>query len=313
MPVPAERDELLRRRLAVFIRSLRGVKVGKVRALKRTRVASRRLRELIPILQVDARVGRALGRRLRRVTRRLGPVRELDALMLVLDELHESGRYDRRCLSRIVSAIRQERIEAREQFLSTLRIEELGRVAAKLERVAGELATRRNRTAEAGNTRQAWRRVIAARLGGRAARLTAAIRRAGSRYVPDRLHTVRIAAKKLRYVLELATESAGAKTSPDLAQLKRVQKLLGRWHDRQVLIDRVRQIHASLTRPSPESSIELDVIVEALENDCRRLHSRYLGARAALAAVCDGATARSRARRPGRSGAAAQLRTARAR
>src|SRR5437773_8558593 len=92
MPASPHRYDLLRKRQAVFTRMLHGVEHGDVRALHRTRVASRRLRELLPILQLDPDLARKLVRRLRRVTERLGTVRELDVLLLLLDELHDSGR-----------------------------------------------------------------------------------------------------------------------------------------------------------------------------------------------------------------------------
>src|SRR6516165_1853700 len=88
------RCELLRRPLRLFTRTLHGVEHGNVRALHRTRVASRRLRELLPILQLDSNLARKLSQRLREVTRRLGAVRELDVLVMVLDDLRESERFD---------------------------------------------------------------------------------------------------------------------------------------------------------------------------------------------------------------------------
>src|SRR5205823_7631267 len=94
MPASTNRYELLRKRLSVFTRMLHGLEQGDVRALHRTRVASRRLRELVPVLQLDRPLTRKLVRRLRRVTDRLGSVRELDVLLLLLDQLHDAGRPD---------------------------------------------------------------------------------------------------------------------------------------------------------------------------------------------------------------------------
>src|SRR3954471_12177403 len=90
MPVLTRRSELLKSRIDRFSRALNGVDKGDVRALHRTRVASRRLRELIPVLQLDHATAHKLNRRLRRVTARLGVVRELDVLMLLIDELHSA-------------------------------------------------------------------------------------------------------------------------------------------------------------------------------------------------------------------------------
>jgi CHAD domain-containing protein len=108
---------------------------------------------------------------------------------------------------------------------------------------------------------------------------------AGAVYLPGRLHAVRIALKKLRYAVELATEIAGQPTNSVLRSLKRGQNVLGRLHDMQVLIDRVRQVQASLTPPTIAVWRALDTLVTALDNDCRRLHARYMHMRPALEAI----------------------------
>src|SRR5207248_1929483 len=77
MPPSTSRYDLLHKRLERFTRSLHGVDKGEIRAIHRTRVASRRLREVLPVLELDADVSAKLVRRLRRVTAQLGPVREL--------------------------------------------------------------------------------------------------------------------------------------------------------------------------------------------------------------------------------------------
>jgi CHAD domain-containing protein len=91
----------------------------------------------------------------------------------------------------------------------------------------------------------------------------------------------------MRYAVELSAEIAGQQTTPELRTLKRGQDLLGRLHDLQVLIDRVRQLQASLTPPDLVAWREFDALITSLENDCRRLHARYMRARPALLAVCD--------------------------
>ena len=69
MLLPAELYESLRKRLTVF--SHKSKRIDDVDALHRTRVASRRLRELLPVLRLDGRTTRKLDRRLKRVTKRL--------------------------------------------------------------------------------------------------------------------------------------------------------------------------------------------------------------------------------------------------
>jgi CHAD domain-containing protein len=114
-------------------------------------------------------------------------------------------------------------------------------------------------------------------------------------YLPERLHAVRIAIKKLRYAMELDAELANVKSSPGLAQLRREQDVLGRLHDLQVLIDRTREEQASLSPPDLRVWRELDVLVAALEDDCRRLHGRFVHDAPALQALCSSLAGREQA------------------
>ena len=279
---------------------LPGVGKGDARAVHRTRVASRRLRELLPVLQLDGGVAAELGRRLRKVTERLGRARELDVLLTLLDELQQSGRYDQDTLALVASAISQERAAARKRLLAKLPVTELRRLASKLDRIADEPLDRppeADRTAAA----RAWRWAVGARIGRRARALKAAIDEAGAVYLPDRLHAVRLAVKKFRYAVELEREIArDEKLTPHLRTLKRNQALLGRLHDRHVLIDRVRQLQASSAPPDLGVWRRLDALLAVLEDECRRLHGRYLRESAALLSVCD--------RVPGRPPAASSRR-----
>jgi CHAD domain-containing protein len=158
----------------------------------------------------------------------------------------------------------------------------LQRLARKLERVKVLLED-----ADDAPTRRAWRWALDARVSRRASALKHAIDDASAMYLQGRVHVVRIALKKLRYGLELRAEAAGTKTTPDLRLLKRMQELLGRLHDLQVLIDRVRQVQASLTPPNVAAWRDLDTLVTLLEQSCRRLHARYVSDRHLLVDVCD--------------------------
>ena len=160
-PVPTERYDLLHTRLERFTQALQGVEEGDVRAIHRTRVASRRLREVLPVLQLDADVLHKLSRRLRKITDRLGTVRELDVLLGVLDELGKAGRHPQSALARVAAAVDEERGRKRERLLAKGQLRELRRVGAKLEKLARTLEIRtpspasRHRTAivEVGHRR----------------------------------------------------------------------------------------------------------------------------------------------------------------
>src|SRR6476660_6481585 len=135
MPRSIEPDELLRTRVERFTRMLQAVEEGDVTALHRTRVASRRLRELLPVLHLEPDVTHKFNRRLRRITARLGTVREFDVLLGLIDELKEAGRYPKPALGRVASNIGEHRQNARERLLAKVPIDELRRVAAKLNKM----------------------------------------------------------------------------------------------------------------------------------------------------------------------------------
>lgn len=281
--MPPGASALLKQRLDRFTRVLPGVENGDVRSLHRARVASRRLRELLPVLRLEPDVSGKLGRRLRKVTRRLGTVRELDVLLQLIDELQTARPAHRAALQRVGVSVGKARDDARNKLVAHLPSEEMWRLARKLGRIADDLKRRereRRHPARAGSA--GW--VIDARIAHRAGRLDAAVRDAGSVYLPERLHVVRIALKKLRYALELAPPSLTDRAAA-LRTLKRVQESLGRMHDLQVLLDRVRDVQASLTPPSLAAWRDLDALVVMLDESCRRLHARYVGERQALGAI----------------------------
>ena len=290
MPVVSTtRSELLKKRVDQFTRVLHAVEQGDVRALHQARVATRRMRELMPVLQLDSDTARKLGRRLRKITTRLGTVRELDVLLLLIDELHVSRRRGTGALGRVGIRVSKDRDEARKRLLARLPAAEMARLARKLDRVAARLKEDERATSKAAARH--WRWTINARIASRAARLSAAMADAGALYLPERLHAVRIEVKKLRYAVELAIDAAGAragdKAAADLRALKRAQELLGRMHDEQTLMEQVRQTQASLAPPNVTVWRDLDALIATLEDDCRRLHARYMRRRDELAGVAE--------------------------
>jgi CHAD domain-containing protein len=275
------RSDLLRRHLDRFTESLNHVAKGDVRALHQARVASRRLRELLPILHLDREARRKMSRRLRKVTRRLGAVRELDVMVMLIDELRISGRGSQP-LSRVAVAVSKERDDARMRLVDRMAVDDMRRSARKLARFAARLEDTAAARASSPNV---WRWAVDARIAHRAARLSAAIADAGAVYLPERLHEVRIALKKLRYALELASEIDGEPRTADVRALRRAQDTLGRVHDLQVLTDRVRTVQASLTPPGIAMWRGFDRLMMSLEDDCRQLHARYMRQRGRLEAI----------------------------
>jgi CHAD domain-containing protein len=177
------------------------------------------------------------------------------------------------------------------------------------ERLRDKLAAK-ERTGAAGrrSAPAAGRRESAAfrRVFRRAEHLRGAMENAAGIYLPDRLHEVRIAVKKLRYAIEVARQIGGTRASRSrtpsrslrsvngqLAALKRAQDLLGRMHDLEVLIARTRAVQASPQPPNLRVSGDLDQLVRRLETECRLLHGRYMAQRAQLVEICDRIDARA--------------------
>jgi len=134
-----------------------------------------------------------------------------------------------------------------------------------------------------------------------------AIHDAGAVYLPERLHVVRVALKKLRYALELANEVSGARGDGEARTLKRAQDLLGRMHDLQILTDRVRRSRRRLAPPSLSEWRDLDALIVSLEDDCRRLHARYMRMRDDLVAIAGHSQCAPARRAAARRGAARRL------
>lgn len=285
MTASRPRNDLFRDQLRKLTRLLPAVAAGEVPAIHKARVATRRLRELVPLLPLKSSVASRLLRDLRRATRALGRVREQDVTGQLLAGLRDEVP-DARVLARVHLLARRERRAVFGKATKKGRLsDDLQGLVRRLEKAAGRVAARAER--ERGVDARRWRWAAEARLARRARALAGAIEAAGPFYVPERVHQVRIALKKLRYGIELDGATRGA-ARPELRSLKRIQELLGQLHDRQLLIDRLRAAQARLTVSEQRASRELDRLVLNLENECRRLHARYLRHRPRLLALCAG-------------------------
>ena len=272
---------LLRQRLVSLLRAMPAAQEGDEISVHQARVASRRLREALPVLGTTAdedALDRA-GRRVRRITRALGPVRELDVTLLLLAELEGKGAAPQRGIARVRAAVIEERQKRRRAMLAEIKPSRLEKLRKRLVQVAAPAQRKEpTRTALAE---------AAAKASDRAKRLRAAIERAGGIYLADRLHRVRIEAKKLRYALEIQRELTKSRSTAGLVRLKAEQDLLGRVHDLEVLIERTREVQAKLPGTNRRAMTELNRLIRALEAECREGHAVYMHGRDQLIKLCD--------------------------
>lgn len=289
MPASTCRYDLLGSRLRAFTRTLPRVRSNDLRAIDRAWTASRRLRELLPMLQLDGPTVEKLTARVRRVTRRLRDVHHADALLTLLDELDDTDRRGRQARTRVRDDVQRLSERAHIELFRRRIGNDVRRVSVKLASVLKTLAPEQERRSRIRDMNWAAK----ARVARRAANLKDAINAAGSVYLPVRLDAVRASVRKLRYGVELASELSDGAAESDVRALARVQMLLGQLEDAQTLIDRARHVQGSLATPDVKAWRDLDGLIISLENRCRGLHARYVRERTALVVLCDRLIARA--------------------
>ena len=253
--------------------------VGEVEPLHQGRVSTRRLREILPLCACEVPRGLAnrARRRLRRVGRALGGVREIDVSIGIVAELVREERVEPETGERLQHHLADERDERRERMLDQLSSVNTRKLEWDLADVARVLAMRQQT--------DAWAKMLAVRLESRAQRVREAVADSGALYISDRVHRVRIAAKKLRYGLELAGDTGEARTKSSVREVKGIQEVLGRLHDLEVLAHMIQD----LAVPGPVGeplNAGFETLRRDVDRECRELHSQYVGSRETLLRVC---------------------------
>jgi len=267
---------LLERRTRALKRQLTAAVAGKDTGVHQARVASRRLREALPVLTeglIHTKAGKAQ-RKIRRLTQALGTVRELDVTLHLIDELADRPAVPRAALAEVRALVIEERERRRGVMLTRLASVDADKLGRRLHAVKQALMK-----PAPGHS---WRSALALRIARRGKRLEGAIDQAGQIYAPEGLHAVRIAAKKFRYVLEIADESGAAPCRDIVRPIKRVQDALGRLHDLQVLQHHVAAVGAAPRKGRSTPDAGLAILSRWIEDECRHLHAKYVSAMPAL-------------------------------
>ena len=253
------------------------VRDGDVEGVHGARVLTRRLREVLPLF---ARSFPDDVQRLRRIVkragRRLGRVREMD--VMDADLTRRAGRMPlaQHAITAAQAILERRRAAARRRLIKTLDGLRLDR------RNELRLQHRRDWWHPFDETlATGWPTLLRARIERRAERLNRAIDHAGGVYFPNRLHAVRVAAKKLRYTAELAGKGGLWACEGAVAELKRTQETLGRLHDAETLLKAVDK----LGRKANVDDRELAILKGDLEGEIAERHAKYLTHRDQLRAA----------------------------
>lgn len=257
---------------------------GHPHSIHQARVASRRLRELWPI--VGHAVGRGRRRRLRRrlraLTRTLGPVREIDVTLASIADLTSGLATPPALAASLTRTLEHERTEALARLAQRFDPGRVERLLGRLRHVESVLRE--------GVEPAKWRARLARRVRRRAVALAGAVADAGALFVSERLHAVRIAGKQLRYALEVAGDARLVATAASLRTLKDAQDVLGKLHDADVLLAAVAGAAAgeSVTNgPAAGPAGDAEWFDREITTEMRRLHARYLRRQARLVALAD--------------------------
>ena len=229
---------------------------------------------------------------MRALTRSLGPIRELDVELDMLDDKSKADGVSGRAIEMVRREVASRRQVLRDEMAEHAPVGDLKKLLKKLERVGAsskagkreEGRGKKSKNTKAEGTLEAqWRGVLATRLMRRAKDVALALDHAGPVYVPERLHVVRISTKKLRYALEIARDAGVAAATPLVRLLKRHQERLGHLHDLQMLLKHVRETEAS---PGVGSRVnDLTAYADLLDRKCRQLHADFVEHRAELVSV----------------------------
>jgi CHAD domain-containing protein len=250
-----------------FAHALGRARRGEPSGVHQARVASRRIREILPLVETwelsgeeESHRRRRRGKDVRRVAAALGAVRELDVTMELLSAASIRHTWEPAVVAEVRASLEADRASRVDDLLDALQKVGPRSFLRDLRRTTAGTAPHGTVLQQAMNTRRQ----------GRATLLAATLQALGTLYVPDRLHAVRLAAKKLRYSLETQRAVRRAAVARDIRTLTNMQEQLGELHDLQVLQERLR------AAPGQAHRAELRRMNADIERECRALHARIL-------------------------------------
>ena len=248
-----------------------GVRDGDVESVHQARIATRRLRAVLAVIENpdSDRV-----RLCKRLGRALGAVREADMTQEVFKSLASRLPSAASAVGSMLQLVARDQRRTRRRLVKTLDNLKLRPLATLRESPSPmTLVFWKN-----------WRAAVASEIASRRHAFADALDRASAVFMPNRLHGVRIAAKKLRYALEIA-DAAGlwVDKGDALRDLRKTQDLLGRLHDVYV----ARRLIGQLDADGRTIASEVQILDAAMGADCISLHDKYLSRRDHLRSICE--------------------------
>ncbi|HWP45143.1 MAG TPA: CHAD domain-containing protein [Blastocatellia bacterium] len=251
------------------------METGDVEAIHRMRVTTRRLQASVDLLLSNGRQSqkdkteryvRKLKKQLRKWRRKLSRVRNYDVFLILIEREINSRKSAHRenyeLLKAILNQQREAHVEKVRRGLQGIEIEAIAkRLGIDIEAPpaeAGDAArggpdgqeTTLDQAALAAQAILSDKRRIelraAQRLEQRIAEFHALAAQAHATTHPEDLHQLRIAAKRIRYLLEILTQLGVGKPDRPLVWLRSLQNRIGDWHDLEALEE---EIIAILSQP----------------------------------------------------------------
>jgi CHAD domain-containing protein len=255
---------------------------GEAEGIHTARVAIRRVRELLPLLDREPRWASVddLQSRFKRIGKSLGRVRDADVRVDLLASLEQRISH----AAPTLVLVRQRRERERLVLIRKL-IKRLERVdAAQMIDALVRYHPMRFRVFHTTRATK-WRRELRLIVQQRAQAARETIAHATGVYFPNRTHSARIAIKRLRYATEIVHQTGLADRSRAIRALKKAQDLLGDLHDRQELSDHLADEVSRAAAPTDDNG-QVALVRQVIDAEARQLHQRYAERRDRLMGVC---------------------------
>jgi len=222
---------------------------GDVDAIHDARVATRRLKAVVDLFDehLSTRLKGRFSESLKRIRRTLGRIRDLDVM---IGHVHEAKDIDAETAGFLLGCLKRERDDELQMTIDLNAAKILGKLGTwwgLREQIQDDLALSLLREALAQRLEQFSRQ----------ADLHSGIQgESEEEHIVGALnpHELRIIGKELRYTVELAAEEGVKFPAPVTRTFKRMQDLLGLWHDYVVLTGKVLEIcvdeQLSYTQPA---------------------------------------------------------------